>query len=124
MTERRLDRVTFAGSRDATTVVISRRSRQALLDRLRAAGGADDVIDAIRAVGAARPVVLTKAQKRRLLEVCEAWLSEVNVIFDLRNALIDERDRGDLDEDEAQDAERASGDQVRNAAQPARLGPR
>jgi hypothetical protein len=43
------------------------------------------------------------APKRRLLDICEAWLAEATVeglppgIFDLRNALQDESAWGDLD---------------------------
>jgi hypothetical protein len=101
----RVERVTILGSRDATTVVIPWDSRKALLDRLDAAGGAEDVIAAIRAVDTSRPIALTNARKRRLFEVVEGWLWEVSTtglpdgIFELRNALIDERDSGDLDDD-------------------------
>jgi hypothetical protein len=70
----------------------------------RAAGGADDVIAAIRGPGTSAPIRLTKEQKLRLLDVVEHWLEEVNTtglpegIFELRNALTDERDYGDLDD--------------------------
>jgi hypothetical protein len=102
---RRIDRVTILGSRDATTVVIPWDSRPALLERLEEAGGADDVIVEFRKVGTSRPVALSKPQKRRLFEVVEAWLCEVDMpglpegIFDLRCALYDEQDSGDLDGD-------------------------
>jgi hypothetical protein len=102
---RRIDRVTILGSRDTSTVVIPWDSRQALLERLEAAGGAADIVVEFRKVGTSRPVRFTKAQKRRLLEVCAYWLDEVGVpglpdgIFELRNALMDERDWGELDDD-------------------------
>jgi hypothetical protein len=79
---------------------------KSLLDRLEAAGGAEDVIAAIRAVGTSRPVTLAKTQKLRLLDVCAGWLNEVGEpglpdgIFELRNALIDERYDGELDDDD------------------------
>jgi hypothetical protein len=102
---RRIDRVTFLGARDATTVTIPWDSRQALLERLDAAGGAEDVIAAIRAVGTSRPIEPTKPQKRLLLDVLEAMVSEVGApwlpdgLFQLRNALIDERYYGALNGD-------------------------
>jgi hypothetical protein len=55
------------------------------------------------AVGTSRPVTLARTQKIRLLLVVEGWLWEVSTtglpdgIFELRNALIDERDAGELD---------------------------
>jgi hypothetical protein len=102
---RRIDRVTFLGARPATTIVIPWISRQLLLDRLKAADGADDVVTAIKGPGTSAPIRLTKTQKRRLLEVCERWLWEGGTtglpdgIFELRNALVDERDYGELGED-------------------------
>jgi hypothetical protein len=105
MPGRRIDRVTFLGTRDATTVTIPWDSRQALLERLDSAGGAEDVIAAIRAVGTSRPIELTKPQKRRLLDILEGLLNEVGApwlpdgLFQLRNALIDERYYGALDGD-------------------------
>jgi hypothetical protein len=102
---RRVERVTILGCRYATTVVIPWDSRQALLDRIEAAGGAEGVIAAIRGVGTSRPIVLTNAQKRRLFEVVEGWLWEVGTtglpdgIFELRNALIDERNSREFDDD-------------------------
>jgi hypothetical protein len=104
-TPRRIDRVTFLGARPATTIVIPWDSRQALLDRLTAAGGADDVITAIRAPGTSAPVRLTKLQKRGLLTACAGWLDEVGAtglpvgIVGLRSALMDEAAAGELDED-------------------------
>jgi hypothetical protein len=61
------------------------------------------VIAAIKAPGTSAPIKLTKPQKRRLLEVVAGWLNEVGVpdlpegAFELRNALVDERDAGELD---------------------------
>jgi hypothetical protein len=55
------------------------------------------------AVGTSRPVTLARTQKSRLLLVVEGWLWEVSTtglpdgIFELRNAVIDERDAGELD---------------------------
>jgi hypothetical protein len=85
-------------------VTIPWDSRQALLDRLRQAGGAGQIIRAFDAAGTSAPVKLDRSAKRRLLTVCEDWLDEMNIdglpegIFDLRNALFDERAYGQLDE--------------------------
>jgi hypothetical protein len=105
MPERRIDRVTILGSRPASTTEIPWDSRHLLLERLEAAGGADDVIAAIRGPGTSAPVRLTRQQKRRLPEVVEGWLVEENTtglpqgIFELRNALTDEQIWGELDDD-------------------------
>jgi hypothetical protein len=105
MTASGIDRVTILGSRDATTVVIPWDSRQALLERLKVAGAAADVSAAIHAAATSGLVRLTKPEKRRLLEVVEGWLWEVSRmglpegIFELRCALIDERDAGELDDE-------------------------
>jgi hypothetical protein len=99
----RLDWVTIAGSRDATTVKIPWDSRDALLERLRREGEADDIIAAFRAVGTTSPVKLKPDAKRRLLATCEVWLMEATTqglppgIFELRNALQDESAYGALD---------------------------
>lgn len=91
--------------RDASTVEIPWASRQELLERLRREGDAEAIIAAFEAVGATAPVKLTKEAKRRLLDICEAWLFEDHVdglpegIFDLRNALQDESAWGTLDYD-------------------------
>ena len=95
--ERRLDRVTIAGTSQATTVVIPWDSRQHLLDRLRRDKDANEtVIHAFEAVGTTRPVTLDKAGRRLLLTVCFEWLNEVGSaamlpagIVDLLNALED-----------------------------------
>jgi hypothetical protein len=119
MTDRRIDRVTIAGSREATTVTIPWESRQALFARLRPTGRDDgiaadperalevilddEIVRAFEAAGTSAPVRLTKLAKRRLLEVCAAWLDEVSIprlpegIFELRNALEDEKAYGELD---------------------------
>jgi hypothetical protein len=92
-----------AGSRDATTVEIPWDSRDALLERLRREGDADEIIAAFQAGGATRPVKLKPEAKRRLLTSCEAWLMEATThglppgIFELRNALHDELAFGTLD---------------------------
>ena len=113
--------VTIAGSRQATTVSIPWESRQALFARLRSTGHDgdiaadpdlalevildDEIIRAFEAVGTSAPVKLNRPAKRRLLEVCAAWLDEVGVdrlpdgIFDLRNALEDEKTYGELGDD-------------------------
>ena len=104
--ERRLNRVTIQGSRQATTVVIPWDSRQQLLDRLRRDQDAKEkVIQAFEAVGTTRPVRLDKAGKRLLLAACFDWLNEAGGtatlptgIVDLLNALEDEKRRGELDE--------------------------
>ena len=95
--ERRLDRVTIQGSRQATTVVISWDSRRQLLDRLRRDQDTSEaVIQAFEAVGTTRPVMLDKHVKRLLLAACFEWLNEVGGasmlpagIVDLLNALED-----------------------------------
>jgi hypothetical protein len=103
MSTRRLNWITIAGSRDATTVEIPWDSRQALLERLRREGEADDMIGAFQAVGTTSPVKLKPDAKRRLLATCEAWLMEATRqglppgIFELRNALQDELAYGTLD---------------------------
>jgi hypothetical protein len=113
-----MGQVVIAGSREATTVSVPWESRQALFTRLRPAGRDeeiaagpesalevmldDEIIRTFAAVGTSAPVRLTKLAKRRLLEVCAEWLDEGGVdrlpegISDLRNALIDERDYGEL----------------------------
>ena len=105
------DLVTILGTRPSTTVVIPGDSHQLLLERLEATVGLEhivgdeDLVAAIRVVGTSRPITLTKSQKHRLIEILEGWLEEVDTtglpqgIFELRNALIDERDAVDLDED-------------------------
>jgi hypothetical protein len=99
----RLNRVTIAGTRDATTLEIPWDSRDALLERLRREGDAEPIIAAFQAVGATRPVQIPRQAKRRLLDICEAWLVEATTeglppgIFDLRNVLQDESAWGDLD---------------------------
>jgi hypothetical protein len=100
---RRIDQVTIAGSRQATNVTIPWESRGALLVRLRADPGAEAVVRAFEAVGTSRAVMLDAAGKRRLLENVSAWLDEASIpglpegIFELRNALEDERAYGTLD---------------------------
>ena len=102
MSTGRLNCVIVAGSRDATTVQIPWDSRDALLERLRREGDADEIIAAFQAVGATRPVKLKPEAKRRLLATCEAWLMEATTqglppgIFELRNALHDELAFGTL----------------------------
>jgi hypothetical protein len=104
--ERRLDRVTIAGSGEATTVAIPWDTRQRLLDRLwRDFDTNQQVIRAFEAVGTTRPVTLDKAGERLLLAACFEWLNEAGGaltlpagITDLLNALEDERRHGDLDE--------------------------
>jgi hypothetical protein len=67
-------------------------------------GSAGQIIRAFDAAGTSAPVKLDRSAKRRLLTVCEDWLDEMNIdglpegIFDLRNALFDERAYGQLDE--------------------------
>ena len=76
MSQRRIDQVTILGSRPASTVTISWDSRNALLGRLRQAGGAGEVIQAFEAVGTSAPVRLSKSARGWLLVIVEAWLSE------------------------------------------------
>jgi hypothetical protein len=100
----RIDQVTILGAHPSTTVVMSWDSRQALLEHLERLGGAADIVTAFRAVGTSRPVKLTGAQKLHLLAVYEGWLNDVGVpglpggVLELRNALIGERDVGELDD--------------------------
>jgi hypothetical protein len=99
----RLNRVIVAGSRESTTVTIPWDSRDALLERLRREGEAEDIVAAFRAVGTTSPVKLKPEAKRRLLATCEVWLMEARTqglppgIFELRNALQDESAYGALD---------------------------
>jgi hypothetical protein len=104
--ERRLDRVTIAGTSQATTVVIPWDTRQQLLDRLRRDKDAyEAVIQAFEGVGTTRPVTLDKAGRRQLLATVFDWLNEAGGtatlpagITDLLNALEDEKRQGELDE--------------------------
>ena len=84
------------------TIEIPWDSREALLGRLRAEG-ADALVRAFEAVGTSRPVPLGKAGARVLLGVVERWHDEQRAqlpaaIIELRDALIDERDAGLLEE--------------------------
>jgi hypothetical protein len=98
-----MDEVVIAGSRRATTVTIPWESRQALFARLRPATDTRKIIRTFESARTSGPVRLDKHSKRRLLAACQDWLDETTVetlpegIYDLLNALIDERDYGDLD---------------------------
>jgi hypothetical protein len=76
MPELRISKVTIAMSRPATTVEIPWASRQALLDRLRREGGADELIRQFENAGASRPVKPRTEGKRRLLDTVTRWLYE------------------------------------------------
>ncbi len=98
-----VDEVVIAGSRVETTVMVPWESRQALLRRLRADGHCGDLIRALDVADVSESVVIQRSAKPRLLAVVGAWLDETNIndlpegIFDLRNALTDDRDREEWD---------------------------
>jgi hypothetical protein len=98
---RRIKHVTILLSRETDTVTLPWASRQALLERLRGREGAEDVIRRFEAVGTTRPVRLDVAGKRLILNELYEWEIEVKTIdalpeglWDLRCALIDDRDAG------------------------------
>jgi hypothetical protein len=73
----RLDRVTIRV--DERDVVIPRASRDALLNRIAHLESMWPVVAAFRAVGATRPVELTRSQKLGLLDVIDGWAEHVGV---------------------------------------------
>jgi hypothetical protein len=87
---------------NADLTVISWDAREQLLERVRQPEGGEDVARRFQAVGATRPVTLDAAGKALLSTVLEGWLEEVGKdelpygVSELRNALIDDRDRREL----------------------------
>jgi hypothetical protein len=85
------------------TVELPWASRSRLLDRLREHDAGLKVVLAFEAVGSTRPVLLEPAGKRVLLQVIEAWYSEVTVkglpagVWELRNELQAELASGEPD---------------------------
>ena len=78
-------------------------SRFELLERARRLYGGAEVIRRFEAVGASRPVTLDRDSKLLLLNLLQHWLNDVGIdelppgIFELRNALLDDLDRGEHD---------------------------
>jgi hypothetical protein len=92
MSERTVQPVVIAGKRDATTVELPWRSRQALLKRLAARSDTRAIAVVIKSADT-RPVTLSWADAHQLLEVCSDWLAESDGslpegIYALRNALL------------------------------------
>jgi hypothetical protein len=85
------------------TIELPWASRAPLLDRLREHDDGLPVVLAFEAVGSTRPVQLQPAGKRVLLQVVEAWYSEVTVkglpagVWELRNDLQVELASGERD---------------------------
>jgi len=92
----RLDRVAIATSR--TTIELPWSSRDRLLHEVRNLDGADAIRTAFEAVGASRPVPLSRDNQQLLFEAINGWAQSVTVdelpagIWDLRCALADEFD--------------------------------
>jgi hypothetical protein len=95
----RLDRVAIATSRDV--IELSWASRDSLLHEIRNLGeNARPIRTAFGAVGASRPVELSRADQTALLNAIELWAESVTVealppgIWRLRCALADQLDVG------------------------------
>jgi hypothetical protein len=92
----RLDRVAIATSR--VTVELSWSSRDKLLHEIRHLDGADAIRTAFDAVGASRPVPLSRDNEKVLLEAIDGWAQSVTIdelpdgVWALRNALAIELD--------------------------------
>jgi hypothetical protein len=90
----RLDHVRIPLSREL--IDLPWDSRSALLGELRHDAKARPTIDAFEAVGASRPVRLTREHKALLLDAINVWSTRVTVdglppgVWDLRNALDDD----------------------------------
>jgi hypothetical protein len=97
----RLDRVAIATSR--TTVELPWSSRDRLLHEIRNLDGAEAIRTAFGAVGASRPVPLSRDDQVLLFEAISAWANSVTVeelpegVWNLRNALVDELHMDDPD---------------------------
>jgi hypothetical protein len=92
----RLDRVAIATSRG--TFELPWSSRDQLLHEIRSLGSAEPIRNAFRAVGASRPVPLSRADQLLLFDAIDAWAQSVTVdnlpvgVWQLRCALVDEFD--------------------------------
>jgi hypothetical protein len=92
----RLDRVAITTSR--ATIELPWSSRDQLLHEIRNLAGADKIRTAFEAVGAARPVPLSRDDQVILYKAIDAWSNSVTVdelpdgIWELRCALADEFD--------------------------------
>ena len=93
----RLDRVAIATSRDV--IELSWASRDSLLHEIRNLGeNAKPIRTAFEAVGASRPVELSRAEQRTLYGAIELWAASVTVealppdIWRLRCALAEQLD--------------------------------
>jgi hypothetical protein len=91
----RLNRVRVATSREV--IEISWIARNELLERLRKAGGALEVIRAFEGIGASRPVELTDDGKQVLLEALSRWVDELDGdlprgVAELRREILDDLD--------------------------------
>jgi hypothetical protein len=90
----RLDRVAISTNRG--TVEIPWASHDKLLHEIRHLDGADATRHAFDAVGASRPVPLSRVDKALLVEAIEAWAHAITVdelpegVWRLRNALAGE----------------------------------
>jgi hypothetical protein len=90
----RLDRVAIATSR--TTIELPWGSRDRLLHEIRNLAGADTIRTAFDAVGASRPVPLSRADEIILFNAINEWSRSVTVdglpagVWELRCALADE----------------------------------
>ena len=90
----RLDRVLIQTSR--RTVELPWDSRDQLLAEIRHLEAAKPIRDAFAAVGASRPVPLSREQQMLLYQAINVWSGNVTVdglpagVWDLRNALADE----------------------------------
>jgi hypothetical protein len=99
---RRIQHFRIALSRN--TVELPWASRAPLLARVRRHDAGLQVVLAFEAVGATVPVRLKPAEKRALLQVVEAWFSEVTVdglpagVWELRNELQNELADGKLED--------------------------
>jgi hypothetical protein len=89
-----LDRVAISTSR--TTIELPWSTRDQLLHEIRNLDGADAIRTACAAVGASRPVPLSRADELILLDAIDEWVVNVTVdglptgVWELRCALADE----------------------------------
>ena len=92
----RLDRVAVSTSR--ATIELPWGSRDRLLHEIRHLDNAEQIRAAFEAVGATRPVPLSRADEVLLFDAINAWLQSVTVdglpegVWELRCALADELD--------------------------------
>jgi hypothetical protein len=96
MSPERLNRVQIVLPRE--TVEIPWGAREELLERLRTLPSAAGIVAKFLAVGTTQPVTLEQEEKVTLLTALGRWLNDATAdrlprgLYDLRNALIDERD--------------------------------